>query len=53
MLNDARFQNSDFVFRQLKPGIILFAYAAKKCQETSPNFVDKDIYFPLSDVKIG
>ena len=27
---NARFQNSDFVFKQLKPGIILFAHAAKK-----------------------
>ena len=42
---NARFQNSDFVFEQLKPGIILFAYAAKKYQETSLNSTGKDIYF--------
>ena len=29
-LLNARFQNSDFVFRQLKPGIIFARYAAKK-----------------------
>ena len=33
LLND-RFQNSDFVFGQLKPVIILFAHAAKK--DTKP-----------------